>query len=246
MTAAIKPNQNSQLARTRGIELYIEEKYDEALPLLKEAYQLDDNNKDDTGVFLGWTLAHSFQLNSAKELFESILERAPESPGAPHGYWYTLKSLGLEPEAISVAQHEVDRGLLQFSPHLCGTLIETGNLSEAQDNIDKIYQLIAEQPHLSDDLNVHQLLGEIFSGIGNWKQSAVHYRNSINTDDPAFNTIVQLLRTCSYANRSADLEQTLEFCKKFSSIELLPIWSRYQLTRFNKCTNVDKVFKAEP
>ena len=246
MAPSKKTNLTSQSVRTRGEELYMQEKYDEALPLLKEAYQLDDNKNNDTGVFLAWTLAYLFQLNSAKELFESILERAPEAPGAPHGYWFTLKSLGLEPEAIRVAQHEVDRGILQFAPHLCGTLFAIGNLTEALGNIDKIDQLITKQPTLSEDPNVHHLQGQLYSGIGDWKQSALHFRNSINIDNPTFNTTVELLRACSYANQSADLEQTFEFCKNFSGIELLPIWTRYQLTRFKKCTDIDHVFKENP
>ncbi|MEQ8194803.1 MAG: sulfotransferase [Rhodospirillales bacterium] len=232
--------------RARGIATYADEKYAEALPLLQETYRLSRGEDNEIGTFLAWSYAHTFQLNAAKQLFEEILKRAPDAPGAAHGYWFTLKSLGNEPEAIRVAQHEVERGVAQFLPCLCGTLIETGNIEEAKTHSHGLEKLTVEWPKLSMTLNVHELLGELWSGLDEWKHAALSYRDAISKDSPPFSPTVKLLRACSYTSKTADLEKTEAFCKNFLKTNLAPIWTRYQLARFNYGNDAGSLFSREP
>ncbi|MEX2451909.1 MAG: sulfotransferase [Rhodospirillales bacterium] len=246
MVSAAYTGQEDRDARARGIATYVEEKYAEALPFLEEAYRLSRREDDEVGTFLGWSLAHTFQLNAAKQLFERILKRAPDAPGAAHGYWFTLKSLGNEVDAIRVAKHEVDRGLTHFLPCLCGTLIETGNIEEAEKHSHGLEKLTVEWPSLSITLNVQQLLGELWSAHDNWKHAALSYRDGIPQKLPPFSPTVKLLRACSYMSKTADLEKTRTFCEGFVKSELALVWSRYQLARFNYCDDAGKLFEHEP
>ena len=94
MTQVPQTADNKLSARDRGIELYDEKAYSDALPLLQETYQASNETDDGIGILLAWSLVHTFQLNAAKELFETILERVPHTLNAIQGYWFTLNSLG--------------------------------------------------------------------------------------------------------------------------------------------------------
>lgn len=232
--------------RKRGIEAYYQENYSEAALYLEKVYNKSNRLDYRVGVFLGWSLAQSFQLNSAEILFREVLNKKFDAPGAAHGYWFTLNALGKYDHAIDVAIKEVKRGFVQFTPFLCGSLVETGNLNDAKKTIDDLKELKKNWPETWDSLGADETLGELWSALKDWKQAALSYRDSLSENNKEFSPILKLLRACSRSKKNIHLKNILDFCKVFLKINLLPTWTKYQLVRFNECKNIVNEFKNDP
>jgi len=246
MSAALSPVNAGPSTRSQAIELYNKKAYAKALPLFQDIYQKSNETDYEAGTLLAWCLAHTYQLHAAEQLFATITKRGPESIQAFQGHWFTLNSMGRSVEAINIIKkNELDR-YKSFSLILCRTFLEIGNIQDAKESIDLINETLSEKQDPSLVLKLNELLGEFYSGLQHWKQSALLYRESISKDKPGFNPVIKLIRAISRYSKSQKLDKSYKFCEAFIESDLAPVWTKYQLARFNYCSDVKQHFEKEP
>jgi len=213
-----------------------------SLPGLQAALAQSGNNDPDLATKVGWGLMYTYQLVEAEEQLWSILSSAPDTVGADLGYFISLKELDRQGEAIDFGRESWHGKKNQgFCFYVSQTLFELGNVKQAKDLEDQWWHLAPDRGE------VWVLRGKIAASLGNWSEASDCFVHLLNRGVLETKFIVEFLWTASKANGEAALEENEEaYIKKLPKPFDQTIWTRYQLSRWSKCQNVERQFGGEP
>lgn len=226
----------------KGFLINDPEYWEKALPGFQAAWAKSGNNDPEIATKVGWGMAFTYQLVKAEEILRSVLSSAPDTVGADLGYFLALKNLDRESDAINFGREAWHGKKNQgFCYYVSESLLNLGNVQQAKDLEDQWWPLAPVRG------GTWRLRGLIAASLGNWSEASDCFTCLLNKGAMEPKIVVDFLWTVSKANGEAALEENeVAYVKKIPSPFDQTIWTRYQLSRWSRCENVEQLFEGEP